>query len=270
MTITASNNCAGLVWLHEHQHLSKNCFGSKASNLVGAISIGLKIPLGIALSADAVSLIVEISPKKDNESLFDMLSTYLEDLPKPWIIRSSSLEEDSPTKALSGVFNSIGNIVSIEMAHQAIHEIYIHAHSSRILKYLDKTSTYTTKIKMGILIQHMINPMFSGVAFSKNPISGANEVLIEVAKGANEALVNGKLIPDTIVVPCQNKKDGLVDDIEIVRLQGKKPLLSFQELKSIARIAWVLEDHFRLPQDIEWAIHNDEIFILQTRPLCLK
>ena len=129
----------------------------------------------------------------------------------------------------------------------------------------------------------MINSDKSGVMFSKNPSYKSDNVIIEAVWGLGEGIVSGKITPDKYEVSREfeildrkisEKKIALTRDSsgqnitkKLTEEKSKEQVLSNREIKKLADFALKLEKHYNKPQDIEFAIENEEIFIVQTRPI---
>jgi len=129
----------------------------------------------------------------------------------------------------------------------------------------------------------MINSDKSGVMFSKNPVKNNNEIMIEAVFGQGEGIVSGKIKPDQYVLTTEleivkeeiaDKKlaivrtaAGLTKTISLTPEKSNERVLKTYEIKQLADYAIKLEEHYEKPQDIEFAIENEDIYILQTRPI---
>ena len=106
------------------------------------------------------------------------------------------------------------------------------------------------------LVQQMIPSEFSGVAFTVNPVSMAEELVIEAIPGLGEALVSGKVTPDAFVVAKETLS------LAPRPSSSETPADLILQVASIARD---IEKHYGRPQDIEWAFAGGRIYILQSR-----
>src|SRR5262249_18421265 len=127
----------------------------------------------------------------------------------------------------------------------------------------------TTDIHIAVLIQRMVQPIASGVAFTVNPVTGAsNEVVINSSWGVGEALVSGQVDPDEFVL---RKKDcGLLWSRigeKGLAAQQKTSSMSMDQLRELTEIAVRIERHFGTPQDVEWCHDGTGFWIVQSRPI---
>jgi pyruvate, water dikinase len=136
---------------------------------------------------------------------------------------------------------------------------------------------------MGVVIQRLVEPDVAGVMFTRNPVTGADERLIEAAWGLGEAVVQGLITPDTYRI----SGDGTV----LERIAGYKDrALRYQspgstalepvsshlwealclgdgQLSVLHDLACRCEESFDGPSDIEWALAHDDVYLLQRRPI---
>ncbi|HFC76919.1 MAG TPA: hypothetical protein ENJ27_01680 [Candidatus Moranbacteria bacterium] len=130
----------------------------------------------------------------------------------------------------------------------------------------------------------MINSEKSGIAFSVHPVTqDDSQILIEAGFGLGEAIVSGAITPDAYIV---SKKDNNIIDVNVneqtkalyretkggnkwkeLGEKGKKQILSEKEILKLSEIIKKIENHYGVPQDIEWAFVNGKFYITQSRPI---
>ena len=111
-------------------------------------------------------------------------------------------------------------------------------------------------VMIGAVIQEMVPSSVSGVVFTMNPVSLAEEYVVEAIPGLGEALVSGKVTPDRFV---------LAGSPLAFREIPQQPKVDGELIKQVVDTAALIHDHYGRPQDIEWAFANDQLFILQSR-----
>ena len=135
----------------------------------------------------------------------------------------------------------------------------------------------------------MVNSVKSGVMFSQNPTTKADHIIIEAVWGLGEGIVSGQIKPDHHVVSedlenfkiletkIANKKIAIVkneegknETIKLTPERSNQQVLSSYEIKTLAQLAQKLEEHYKKPQDIEFAIDAGGIYIVQSRPITTK
>jgi phosphoenolpyruvate synthase/pyruvate phosphate dikinase len=111
---------------------------------------------------------------------------------------------------------------------------------------------------MALLVQTMVPADVAGVAFSANPVSGdRSEAVVSAVRGLGERLVSGEASPD----------EWLVKDGSPTRLSAPENAITAEQAKEIADLATKAQAHFGTPQDIEWAVAEGRLFLLQARPI---
>lgn len=219
--------------------------------------------------------------------VFEEIAKAYEVLEKDLIsVRSSAHDEDSALHSFAGQLSSYLYIADLDNTVKSIKECWASAYSERSLHYRTINKLDTLNIKVSVILQEMIDPDISGVFFTCNPINGKNDqIFINSVYGVGEGLVSGLLDADTYVL---NKKDGTVIEKNIVEktkklirdakeqkcLEAEVHLneqnaesISHNDLKALFEIANKIENFYGRPQDVEWAIKDGELFILQSRPV---
>lgn len=171
-------------------------------------------------------------------------------------VRSSAICEDSKENSFAGQFDTILN-VNKNILIQSIYKCFNSSSNFHIKKYAEEKQVPKNRMKLSVIVQEMIDGDISGVMFTKNPISEENEIIIEFVKGLGEGLVQGEMTPSQVILDKSGK---------IKQYLGIQ-YLSNEKLKELAKIAILIEDHFSYPQDIEWTLKGNMIYILQARPI---
>ena len=219
--------------------------------------------------------------------IFEEIAKAYEELERDLIsVRSSAHDEDSALHSFAGQLSSFLYISDLDMTIHSIKECWASAYSERSLAYRTINKLDILNIKVSVILQEMIDPDISGVLFTCNPINGKNDqIVINSVYGVGEGLVSGLLDADTYTIM---KKDGSISEKNIVEKTKKlirdekeqkclevavslneqnAESISVSDLKSLYQIALKIEDFYGRPQDVEWAIKDGELFILQSRPV---
>ena len=254
---------------------------------------------GFELNCDDESLIEESSRKirdaiengRIPEKVIDQLRSYsyLFDF-NPIAIRSSGLLEDLPKASFAGQYNTYLNIYGLEEVLNHIKKCYSSIWNERAILYRRNNNLSHKNFKLAIIIQKMINAKVSGVLFTRNPLNtNENEIIIESNFGLGETTVSGIVTPDEYILQrekrnkfkihtkriskksllAQPSKDIGIEYVNLTETQNQKSSLSEKQLYQLAFYGTKIEKIFQnLPQDIEWAIDEDDIIhILQSRPI---
>lgn len=176
-------------------------------------------------------------------------------------VRSSATSEDLSFASFAGQFESYLN-VSFDHLLDSVKTCWASLYEERVLSYTLYHQIPMHQIKMAVLIQKMIKAEKGGVMFTKD-ILRKNErvIVIEAVNGLGEKVVGGTEEPDYYLV---EKKD-----LKTIgqRLKGAKSVLSPEEIFELAKIGLLVENFYQSPQDIEWAIKNGKVYLLQSRPI---
>jgi pyruvate,water dikinase len=127
----------------------------------------------------------------------------------------------------------------------------------------------TTRLEHAVIVQELIPAESAGILFTVNPVDPhRNEIVIDAFQGLGDAVVGGEVTPDHIVVGRASER------VKHVRIGDRnfddtrqKQVLSSDEITSLVRLGKALEEHFGQPQDVEWAISEKRIYVLQSRPV---
>jgi len=253
-------------------------FGAKSANLARALRAGLQVPDGFAVSARAVDLIVSghIPTLKTLKSFYQSSNRLV-------AVRSSALGEDSEGASFAGQHSTVLGVQGEVALLAAIFEVHASASAESVSHYRASMSTEADPPQIAITIQHLINPVAAGVLFTRNPVTGQDERVVEAAWGLGEAVVASLVTPDrmrfspsgVIVEQDIGRKhvsisplpNGGTKIIELDEAKAKAPCLNESNILQLNDLANRCEAHFGGPQDIEWALELDRLYLLQSRPI---
>jgi pyruvate,water dikinase len=193
--------------------------------------------------------------KEINPALEDELRKTLVDFIKkgPIAVRSSSTTEDLRGTSFAGMYTTVLDVNTIEDGIEAIMRVWESNDSARVKNYRDHMNL--TPGAMAVIIQHQLNPDVSGVMVTQSPFS-VNEMMCECCRGLGEKLVSGKITPTRY----------RIKGYSIIERKGNH-LLSKHQLRNLVEVGKKIEQIFKSPQDIEWAIDDETLYILQARPI---
>ncbi len=178
-------------------------------------------------------------------------------------VRSSAQEEDGGRYSFAGQLESFLSVPAPEVPDR-IQAVRKSAGAETLRAYREATGAgpAETGADPAVIVQEMIQPETSGVAFSADPVSGKRDTcVIAAVRGTADDLVSGRVNADTW------KLEG--PDGEIVSHSPSEgaPPISDDRVREIAAVVTRLEHHFQSPQDVEWAVRSGKLFILQSRPI---
>lgn len=198
-------------------------------------------------------------------------------------VRSSAIAEDSADTSWAGQFETILNVGRDNLI-EAIYDCWRSASSEIVRGYAEHNQVSEDKLALAVVVQQMIASDVAGVAFCKNPVTGdKSEIMIEACWGLGEMLVQGMVTPDNYIinksdlsikakrVSTQDKKmvntDAGTAEIDVDVAEQSEQKLSDDKIKELSELVVKIEQHYGSPQDIEWALANDKLYILQSRPI---
>lgn len=165
-------------------------FGSKAVGLGQAIRDGLRVPPGVALSGAIVEAVAAGEQRAIRE-----VAKWVRPLGGPLAVRSSDADEDGAAASFAGQHLTLLNVPSVEELSSALNEIWWSANSDSAITYRQRVGLFA-RPSVGVVVQTLLDPDTAGVMFTRNPVTGVDERVIEASWGLGEAVVAGLVIPD--------------------------------------------------------------------------
>jgi len=245
--------------------------GVKAAHLGEMARTGFPVPNGFVLTTDAFDRFLMANALGPDISPEDMIAATLPaevaeallaaanafgDL--PLAVRSSGVAEDLPGASFAGQYETVLDVRGAEALVAAVQRVFASAFSHRVTVYHAAQGQHA-RGRMAVLVQRQVEATAAGVAFTANPITGDRaEVVISAVHGSGERLVSGQATPD----------EWIVRDQEAVCRVAREGAIDANQALAVAALARRVEAHFGgMPQDIEWALVGDELFLLQARPI---
>jgi len=199
-------------------------------------------------------------------------------------VRSSATAEDLPDASFAGQQETYLNIKGNDDLLQAVEKCWASLYGARAIYYRSRQGFDDRSVNIAVVVQQLIPSEKAGVLFTSHPVTGEPLTIVEGSWGLGEAVVSGTVSPDKYIFDLRTERlfDSLVSEKEvaivpdgkkgtkIVELTGVKrtgPVLSEEEVARLAMLGKIAEDHYGVPQDIEWAIVDGEFYILQSRPI---
>jgi pyruvate,water dikinase len=209
---------------------------------------------------------------------------------KPHVaVRSSATAEDLPGASFAGQQETYLNVTGIELLLKRVKDCFASLFTNRAISYREDMGFNHSKVALSVGVQKMVRSDIAsaGVIFTIDPDSGhSNFVIINGSWGLGEYVVKGKINPDTFLVFKPTlaiiEKTLGTKDLKFVRADGgvenkevkvpeadrKRFVLSDAEIKQLTEYSITIENHYKMPMDIEWAKDGDDdkVYILQARP----
>lgn len=217
---------------------SAQTIGGKAKTLIELTDYGFNVPDFFVLSSDVENIdLIKDEIFKAYDDLGDSVV----------VVRSSAVGEDGTIKSFAGQYKSILNVTK-EKLIQSIKECIASLKTAHASAY----SINNPIDKMAVIVQRMIFPNISGVAFSADPVRNNKDILIiESVNGQCELLVSGAVTPDHYDIYRDNINNSDVP----------------KDIKLVAEITLQIENKLGYFVDVEWAIENNNLYVLQARPI---
>ena len=217
--------------------------GGKAAALAAAIARGHRVPDGVVLPVDA--------PPTDQ--ITGELARAVERLGGSVAVRSSGVGEDSTELSYAGQYETVLDVAA-DAVVDAVDRCRASADSAAVHSYA--VHAHVPEGGLAVLIQRMVDAEVAGVAFSMDPVTGHDHVVIEATAGVGDALLAGEVTGERWTVDdrpvCAGEAGGVLRE---------------RQAREIAELCHRLVEDTGDPVDIEWAIENGDLFLLQVRPI---
>lgn len=249
-------------------------FGSKAVGLGQAAREGLPLPPGVALSGD----IVEAVASGEEDAIEEVLKAAAE-LQAPLAVRSSAVDEDGASASFAGQHLTLLNVPSAD-AVDAVREVWWSANSDSAITYRQKVGLFR-RPSVGVVVQSLLDPDAAGVMFTRHPVTGADERVIEASWGLGEAVVAGQVIPDMFrvdpsgrvlertpgykTIAIRSLPDGGTAEEQVAPDLVERLCLDGDQLAALNGLAARCEEVYGPARDIEFAFAGGELYLLQCR-----
>jgi pyruvate,water dikinase len=201
-------------------------------------------------------------------------------------VRSSATAEDTASASFAGMNETFLNVFGEEMLLDAVRRCWRSLFGARTVYYRAKQGLGQADMDIAVVVQRQIDSARAGVMFTVNPSSGdRDELVIEGAFGLGESVVSGSVSPDRYVVDkatlairvrevrrkeltIETQAGGGTSRRSLTDAESLRPVLSDEEVLSLARLGRSIEEHYGAPQDTEWAFdHQGTLWMLQSRPV---
>jgi pyruvate,water dikinase len=273
--------------------------GGKGASLARMTALGLPVPPGFVVPADALltalgdageelraalpdasraqAIVARAEPPEGIAAAYEALG----DNP-PVAVRSSACAEDSEAASYAGQQETYLHVRGARAVLDRVRDCWASFFSEQAIFYRQRKGSLDD-LGMAVVVQRMVRADVAGVLFTCDPVHRRRDrMVVEAVLGLGEAAVSGALTPDHYVL----KRDGTVKRAQIARQpfavvpvesggteerelgeEGGAQKLEEEQLRALARIGDDLEQRLGGPQDIEWALEGGELFVLQARPV---
>jgi len=179
------------------------------------------------------------------------------------IVRSSAVGEDGDFSSAAGQYETIGPVLTEPELIDAIHRCRQSYWTSEAVAYRRQRQLPDTQ--MAVLIQPYIDSKFAGVMFTRNPLDGGSQIIIEALPGGAESVVGGQFTPVHLEIDFSTNQD--VERSQNRNIENNL-IIDQSVVAELVKLAQTIEAFFHgIPQDIEWSWDGEQLWILQSRPI---
>ncbi|MFB6266089.1 MAG: pyruvate, water dikinase [Halodesulfurarchaeum sp.] len=199
-------------------------------------------------------------------------------------VRSSATAEDLPDASFAGQQETFLNVTGEDLLDR-VRRCWASLFTQRAIYYRGQQGFEHDVVDIAVVVQEMVDAEKSGVMFTSHPSTGAPKVILEAAWGLGEAVVSGSVSPDNYVV---DRKTGEIEEVtvaekkvemvrdpdtgetverEVEEERRQARVLTDEEIEELVDIGRRVEEHYETPQDVEWAIADGDVYMLQSRPI---
>lgn len=202
-----------------------------------------------------------------------------------YAVRSSATAEDLAFASFAGQQDTYLNIKGEMALVDSVRNCWASLFTDRAILYRIQNKIEHEKVHMSVVVQKMVLPEVAGIMFTADPISGHRKIIsIDASYGLGEALVSGLVSPD-IYKYNKNRKEienktiaekklaimpiegGGTKKVQIGSDKSTSQVLKDSQIKSLAELGMSIEKHYGCPQDIEWCLQDDKLYIVQSRAI---
>ncbi len=199
-----------------------------------------------------------------------------------WAVRSSAVAEDLPEASFAGQQDTFLNVPTENVAEH-VRRCWASYWTPRAISYRHDSGVPQLETGIAVVIQRMVDPVCSGIMFTRDPLDNEDRMVLESSWGLGETIASGLVSPDRMLLELPSlrvierevsdkgvaiySRDGRSVQVELGDDLRLRPSLEEEQAVALARIGLRIESFFGTPQDIEWSIEGGHVFILQSRPI---
>ena len=198
-------------------------------------------------------------------------------------VRSSATAEDLPEASFAGQQETFLNVTREDLLDR-VRECWASLYTQRAIYYRAEQGFDQAAVDIAVVVQEMAEASISGVLFTSHPSTGDDRTIVEAAWGLGEAVVSGAVSPDNYVIgPDGEVEEVAVAEKKVMHVRDEETgetverpvpeerrterVLADEALAQLATVGERIEAHYGTPQDVEWAIADGDLYVLQSRPI---
>jgi rifampicin phosphotransferase len=263
--------------------------GGKGANLGTLVRAGFPVPQGFVVDTRAYVRAKEVCGGKLPHAIppeveIEIRSSYRAMGGGAVAVRSSATAEDMEGASMAGQYETFLDVEGEEELLAKVQECWASMDAPRIRAYLEEHGIERSRVAMAVVVQRLVPSEVAGVLFTINPNGNGRamrEMLIEASWGLGESVVGGRVQPDVLrleretgrlieAVIADKKVEltaGVREERTVEEARRKQACLGEEEVKRLWELGQHAAAHFGVPQDIEWALHEGRLYMLQSRPI---
>ncbi len=280
--------------------------GGKAARLAEMTAAGLPVPPGFCITTELfdqyladsglAGKIQAMDPSEARDAvmctdlpqaLADAITTAYRELGSPRVaVRSSARKEDSATHSFAGQHDTVLDVAGDQALLDAVKTCWASLWSPRAAAY--RLADRGAAGSIAVLVQQMVPADVSGVLFTADPVSPQpHRMIVEACHGLGEGLVSGRVSSDFFalddrsmepieerirykVTKCAPIEPGRIGMTKVEGAARSAPCLTRAQLRDLCSLAVRVRSHYGSEQDIEWALHDEKLYLLQARPITTR
>ena len=196
-------------------------------------------------------------------------------------VRSSATAEDLPEASFAGQQDTFLGVVGAEAVLDAVRRCWGSLWTARAVDYRQRNGFDHHEVAIAVIIQRLVDADTAGVLFTRNPITGSEETLIDASWGLGECVVSGAVTPDqyrttstTIIERRLGTKQTRTDryqetlrTTDVPARDQNRLCLTDSQVLELASLGHAVQDHYGTGMDLEWAYTGNALWLLQARPI---
>ncbi len=233
-------------------------------------------------TADSIAALLDALPLPDG--LAEEIEGRVNNTPGGLAVRSSATAEDLEGASFAGMYDTFLDATDAETVRQRVRDVWASYYSGRAISYREHRGLSGVTGAMAVLVMELINADVGGVVFTRDPRDGADQILINAALGLGEGVVSGMAHADSFTLDSETHAitgrniidkermlvqgiGGSTERVPVPANRRSSPVLSDDQLRTVADAATTIKRNVGDDRDIEFALLGDEVHILQSRPV---